>query len=162
MDIAPRLSLPEYSLLAAQRCCHGPCEGESLPLEVLLNLAPHPCGWAVDGFEERQWLAAYCPACGYWNSFWQLGVPGALGANDRAQIASGRSVEANDRNTKDPEKQWSMVWAGCTASIILGLVLTNVALDRAARKVDGASGAAVKSGPAEEAGGQVVPARFNR
>lgn len=142
MDIASTLSLQDYSLMAAQRCCHGPCEGESLPLDVLLNWASHPYGWEVKGFAERQWLAAYCPACGYWNSFWQLGIRGALRPSGDETINRSSLVK-----TKDPDRRWNLIWAGCTASIVLGLVLTDVALDRAA---------------AREASGQVVPACVNR
>jgi hypothetical protein len=136
MNIETKLSLPDYSLMAAQRCCHGPCEGESLPLDVLLNCAPHPYGWDVDGFEERQWLAAYCPVCGYWNSFWQLGIPGSLrpaarpGQAQKPHTTRILSSGAKLMRTSDPERTWMLGWTVGMASLLLGLLLTNVALDR--------------------------------
>lgn len=35
---------------------------------------PHPFGWDVPEFEEKQWLFVQCPKCQHQWSLWKLGV----------------------------------------------------------------------------------------
>lgn len=49
-----------------------------VPTAPFIDNYPHPQGWEVEGFAERQWLYITCEHCRYQNALWKLGVEGSL------------------------------------------------------------------------------------
>jgi hypothetical protein len=64
------MNLQEYAELITGKTCWI-C-GRALPCEV--EHKPHPFGWVVDGYEEKQWLFITCPGCGNELSLGKFGV----------------------------------------------------------------------------------------
>ena len=64
-------------LEAFERLVEGKrCRWCGAPLSGPIHHYPHPGGWKVEGFPERQWLYVICPGCGYQWALWKLGIPG--------------------------------------------------------------------------------------
>jgi len=63
-------TLTEYEKRTRIKRC-GSCGGKLGSIEHY----SHSGGWAVEGFNKRQWLYKPCLECGYDWALWKLGVP---------------------------------------------------------------------------------------
>lgn len=65
--------IKDYANMITKDECH--C-GAELPVHhSAIHLDPQDDGWAVEGYEDPQWLYIVCPQCGEQWALWKLGVP---------------------------------------------------------------------------------------
>jgi hypothetical protein len=65
-----------------KQCTTERCKWCGCGLPDTVSHYPHPGGWAVDGFEEPQWLYVHCVRCEYDHALWKLGVPKGKGRGE--------------------------------------------------------------------------------
>lgn len=66
------------------------CKTCCIPLPRAIQHYPHPDGWVVRTFAEKQWLFIQCPTCGNQITLWKLGY----GRNSVETDMLKESVEA--------------------------------------------------------------------